>query len=77
LVKTVGRVWLPAIRLAAPDTLIIADGFSCRERIEQRTGPRALHLAEILRGDGSAGGNFTSGRIVLKAKLLQKQGQKA
>ena len=42
------RVLLPAVRSAAPDTLIVADGFSCREQIRQATGRRALHLAELL-----------------------------
>ena len=42
------RVLLPAVRGAAPDTLIVADGFSCREQIGQSTGRRALHLAEVL-----------------------------
>src|SRR5271157_102837 len=42
------RVLLPAVRNAAPDTLIVADGFSCREQILQTTGRRALHLAEVL-----------------------------
>ncbi|PYQ66439.1 MAG: FAD-binding oxidoreductase [Acidobacteria bacterium] len=43
------RVLLPAVRAAAPDTLIVADGFSCREQIEQATDRRALHLAEVMR----------------------------
>src|SRR5207245_7017234 len=30
-------VLLPAVRKAPPDTLIVADGFSCREQIEQGT----------------------------------------
>jgi hypothetical protein len=40
---------LPAVRAAAPDTLLVADGFSCREQIAQATGRRVLHLAEVLR----------------------------
>ncbi len=32
-----------------PETLIVADGFSCREQIEQATGRRPLHLAEVLK----------------------------
>jgi Fe-S oxidoreductase len=43
------RVLLPAVRAAAPGTLVIADGFSCREQIVQTTGRRALHLAEVAR----------------------------
>jgi FAD/FMN-containing dehydrogenase/Fe-S oxidoreductase len=42
------RRLLPAVREAAEDTLVIADGFSCREQIHQRTGRRALHLAQVI-----------------------------
>jgi FAD/FMN-containing dehydrogenase/Fe-S oxidoreductase len=44
------RVLLPAVRSAQPETLIVADGFSCREQIRQSTGRTAIHLAEVLRG---------------------------
>ena len=43
------RVLLPAVRRAAQDTLIVTDGFSCREQILQGTGRRAMHVAEVLR----------------------------
>src|SRR5262245_14900654 len=39
---------LPAVRRASPETIIVADGFSCREQIKQATGRRAVHLAEAL-----------------------------
>ncbi|MET8584903.1 FAD-linked oxidase C-terminal domain-containing protein [Streptomyces collinus] len=40
---------LPAVRAAAPGSLVLADGFSCRTQIEEGgTGRRALHLAEVL-----------------------------
>jgi Fe-S oxidoreductase len=42
------RVLLPAVRQAQPETLIVSDGFSCREQIRQSTGRQALHLAEVL-----------------------------
>ncbi|MBV9935086.1 MAG: FAD-binding oxidoreductase, partial [Actinobacteria bacterium] len=42
------RVVLPAVRDAAPDTLVVADGFSCREQIRQGTGRTPLHLAQVL-----------------------------
>jgi len=42
------RVLLPAVREQAEDTLIITDGFSCREQIAQTTDRRALHLAELI-----------------------------
>ena len=41
---------LPAVRQAATDSLIIADGFSCREQIAQSTDRQALHLAEVIAG---------------------------
>jgi len=44
------RVLLPAVRAAEPGTVIVSDGFSCREQIAQNTGKRALHLAEVLAG---------------------------
>ncbi|MGO9127344.1 MAG: FAD-binding and (Fe-S)-binding domain-containing protein [Terriglobales bacterium] len=39
---------LPAVRQAALDSLIVADGFSCREQIAQGAGRHALHLAEVI-----------------------------
>jgi FAD/FMN-containing dehydrogenase/Fe-S oxidoreductase len=47
-IKAGERVLLPAVRRAAPDTLIITDGFSCREQISQTTDRQALHLAEVI-----------------------------
>jgi FAD/FMN-containing dehydrogenase/Fe-S oxidoreductase len=42
------RVLLPAVRAAADETLIVSDGFSCREQIQQATGRTAMHVAEVL-----------------------------
>jgi Fe-S oxidoreductase len=42
------RVLLPAVRDAPADTLIVTNGFSCREQISQLTGRRAHHMAEVL-----------------------------
>ena len=39
---------LPAVRNTPADWLIIADGFSCREQIQQCTGRTSLHLAEVI-----------------------------
>ncbi|MFY9821047.1 MAG: heterodisulfide reductase-related iron-sulfur binding cluster, partial [Thermoanaerobaculia bacterium] len=44
------RVLLPAVREAAAETVILADGFSCRQQILQATGRRPIHLAELLSG---------------------------
>jgi Fe-S oxidoreductase len=43
------RVLLPAVRAAESSTLIVADGFSCKEQIVQATGRKPIHLAELLR----------------------------
>jgi FAD/FMN-containing dehydrogenase/Fe-S oxidoreductase len=42
------RELLPAVRAADARTLIVADGFSCREQIAQRTSRVALHLAQVI-----------------------------
>jgi hypothetical protein len=47
-IKCGERVLLPAVRAADANTLIIADGFSCREQIVQRTNREALHLAQVI-----------------------------
>jgi len=47
--KCAERALLPEVRRAPADTLIIADGFSCREQIRQGAGRAAMHLAEVLR----------------------------
>ena len=39
---------LPAVRDASPETLIISNGFSCREQISQETSRHALHIAEVI-----------------------------
>ena len=39
---------LPAVRNASPDTLIVADGTSCRQQIRDGTGREALHVARVL-----------------------------
>jgi FAD/FMN-containing dehydrogenase/Fe-S oxidoreductase len=46
------RVLLPAVRSAAADTILVSDGFSCREQIRQNSPRSALHLAEVLAGRG-------------------------
>jgi len=43
------RVLLPKVREADDDTLIITNGFSCQQQIEQLTGRKTLHLSEVLR----------------------------
>jgi FAD/FMN-containing dehydrogenase/Fe-S oxidoreductase len=42
------RALLPAIRDLDDTALVIADGFSCREQIDQGAGRQPLHVAEVL-----------------------------
>jgi hypothetical protein len=42
------RALLPQVRKAGLSTLVIADGFSCKEQIQQQSDRHALHLAEVL-----------------------------
>ena len=48
---------LPAVNGARPGTLIVADGFSCREQISQLSLRQGKHFAEVL--DQSSGGSRT------------------
>jgi Fe-S oxidoreductase len=47
---------LPAVNAAASTTIVIADGFSCREQILQLSHKRALHFAEVLAQSCGCGG---------------------
>ena len=40
---------LPKVRAADKHTLIVANGFSCREQIAQTTNRQALHPAQVLK----------------------------
>ncbi|MFJ6749492.1 FAD-binding and (Fe-S)-binding domain-containing protein [Streptomyces sp. NPDC091266] len=42
------QVLLPAVRAAAPDTRILADGFSCRTQISQQTDRAGTHIAQLI-----------------------------
>jgi Fe-S oxidoreductase len=37
----------PAVRSASAETIVLTNGFSCREQIEQGTGRHALHIAQL------------------------------
>jgi FAD/FMN-containing dehydrogenase/Fe-S oxidoreductase len=47
-VKIANLSLLPAVRGTSAETMIIANGFSCREQIECLAGRPTLHLAEVL-----------------------------
>jgi hypothetical protein len=54
--QTLGeRVLLPAVRSADPNTIVVTDGFSCREQIAQNTRRHAVHLAQVLAQGINAG----------------------
>jgi Fe-S oxidoreductase len=42
------RVLIPALRAAGEATIILANGFSCREQIEQAIGRPTLHVVDLL-----------------------------
>ena len=70
-IKCGERVLLPSVRDAAPDTLVITDGFSCREQIAQCTERRALHLAEVIRMAVEDGPEGISGDYPERAYLAR------
>ena len=47
---------LPAVQSAEPTTIVVADGFSCREQIDQLAHTKALHFAEVLAHTCRCGG---------------------
>jgi FAD/FMN-containing dehydrogenase/Fe-S oxidoreductase len=62
-IKAGERALLPKVREAEKTTLVIADGFSCREQIAQTTNRHALHLAQVIQmalheGEERAEGDF-------------------
>lgn len=50
------RVLLPEVRKADAETIVVADGFSCRQQIAHGTRRKAMHIAEVLQmGLGTQG----------------------
>ena len=47
--KMAERRLLPAMRAAAPETILVAPGVSCRQQIKHGAGRVVLHPAEVLR----------------------------
>jgi len=39
---------LPTVRKAPADTIVVADGTSCRHQIKDGAGREALHVARVL-----------------------------
>jgi Fe-S oxidoreductase len=45
---------LPALRAAAPGTVVLADGFSCRVQVGDLGQTRAIHFAQLLAGQAAS-----------------------
>lgn len=83
------RVLMPEVRAAGPDTVVLADGFSCRTQISQLgDARRALHLAELLRDtirdgapterdDGTAASAARRATLVQTATYALRNGRSA
>jgi FAD/FMN-containing dehydrogenase/Fe-S oxidoreductase len=74
------RRLLPGVREASKDTLVIADGFSCKTQVSQLTDRRPLHLAQVMRmaadhGPKGPPGNYPERDYpdVIPARLLRRR----
>ncbi len=65
------RVLLPAVRDASRDTLIIADGFSCREQVRQMSERVPLHFAQVLKMAIDEGPRGPSGNLPEQKYITQ------
>jgi Fe-S oxidoreductase len=77
-IKVGERVLLPAVRKEDISTIIVADGFSCKEQVAQQTSRNALHLAEVLKfakDHGERGGPTTYPEREFVAPRLRRQKQ--
>lgn len=67
---------LQRVRQADERTIVVADGFSCREQIAQTTGRQALHPAQGMRmaidgRDGRRNDAFPDRRLVRKPGICR------
>ena len=72
------RSLLPRVRKAGLSTIIVADGFSCKEQIAQQTNRQALHLAEVIqlakaRTVRGPGGMYPETQFVEPRRAAQKR----
>ena len=68
------------MRAAGKDTLIIADGFSCREQVRQTTDRVPLHIAQVLKmaleeGPLGPAGNFPEARYLTPEPAIPSKGK--
>lgn len=73
------QVLLPALREADDDTVVLADGFSCRTQIHQLDsgGREAIHLAEMLQQALRANGTTPRGPDLAVGDRPEAPGQMA
>ena len=71
-IKCGERILLPETRKIAKDTLVITNGFSCREQISQTTDRNGLHLAQVIKMALDEGANGASGDYPEKKYLHAK-----
>ena len=65
---------LPTVRRAPKETLIVADGFSCREQISQATDREAIHTAQLMQmalRQETASGKYPE-RVFAEARKREK-----
>jgi Fe-S oxidoreductase len=55
---------LPSVRRAGKDTVLLADGYSCRTQLEQLAGARGRHLAEVLAEALEEGASGAAGEVL-------------
>ena len=58
------RMLLPRVRNAPRDTLVITDGFSCREQVRQTTDGQALHIAQVVQMAMNGQASSSSGNLL-------------
>jgi ferric-dicitrate binding protein FerR (iron transport regulator) len=75
------RTLLPKVREAAPEAILVADGFSCREQVEQLTDRHALHTAEVvsmaMHNKFPEAGNPEAEVVGLRRRELQRSRRRA
>jgi FAD/FMN-containing dehydrogenase/Fe-S oxidoreductase len=72
------RVLLPEVRKAGLSTFVIANGFSCKEQIQQQTNRHGLHLAEVIalaqrHGQNGPDGIYPEQEIIGRRMQAQKR----
>lgn len=77
-IKAGERVLLPEVRKAGLKTIIVSDGFSCKEQIQQETPRHALHTAEVLamalrHGPQGADGSYPEREVIAPRVEAQKR----